>query len=351
MMHRLIKWVTRLGAALVLIVAGLLSPIAYVEIACSSDVGSDDYDAILPAQYHRPESRTLLTYPEWHIVHAYDDYARVISKNDPHEFAYLSSIGGFWSSTCALSTASGDHGGFPWATKQLVYTIGVSFTAELLAKAAYEETLGRIAVLVRGDEHAPLDTLSATQAAEYAVFLQQTPWYKWDFPSAAKSLSDSAGVSLRDSERNFALGVENAVKASYARVIAAAVASVGQDELTLRMIVWGVSETQLNSLKDVTVIGARPAGYEIETPRYRQLTLLLAEMARLGGEFVEIAGNDDILFTTLSEEPNEEHTIYSFARQGYGDWRNLNMVKVSQLAASLRSLDGAKLRLEHVHDY
>ena len=82
MMHRLIKWVTRLGAALVLIVAGLLSPIAYVEIACSSDVGSDDYDAILPAQYHRPESRTLLTYPEWHIVHAYDDYARVISKND-----------------------------------------------------------------------------------------------------------------------------------------------------------------------------------------------------------------------------------------------------------------------------
>ena len=41
---------------------------------------------LLDAEWQRAESRTLTTYPEWHIVHAYDDYARVITDGDPHEF-------------------------------------------------------------------------------------------------------------------------------------------------------------------------------------------------------------------------------------------------------------------------
>ncbi|MDM7932514.1 hypothetical protein [Tabrizicola sp.] len=89
----------------------------------------------------------------------------------------------------------------------MVYTIGVSFTAGFLAKAGYEETLGRLFVLLRGPVRAPLDDISARQAADYAVFLQQVPWHKWDFPRDAADLDKSASTTLRDRERRVALGL------------------------------------------------------------------------------------------------------------------------------------------------
>ncbi|MEN9011764.1 MAG: hypothetical protein ABF241_06845, partial [Yoonia sp.] len=51
-----------------------------------------------------------------------------------HDYQYLPAIGEFWASLCSLSKSSGPHGGFPAEFKSTVYTIGVSFTAELLQK-------------------------------------------------------------------------------------------------------------------------------------------------------------------------------------------------------------------------
>ena len=111
-MRLLMKWLLRIAAALVILALGLLTPVAYTEVACNGDTSAAPYAPILtdPA-WQREEARTLLTYPEWHIVHAYDDYARVIRSGDPHQFAYLSSIGGYWSSLCALKKAASAHGG------------------------------------------------------------------------------------------------------------------------------------------------------------------------------------------------------------------------------------------------
>ncbi len=344
------RWFGRLCLLLTVLVVGLLLPVGWNHLVCVGPVAPDDYAAILPEEHHRDEGRTLLTYPEWHIVHAYDDYARVISEADPHDFGYLRAIGGFWSSLCALSKAAGDHGGAKGEIMQVVYTIGVSFTAEMLAKAAYEETIGRVASLVRGADRAPLDTLSAEQATRYARFLQQTPWYKWDFEADRAALSEAATPQFRDRERTLALGLEYGAKAAYAQVIDAAVAAVGADELTLRMIVTGLGESDLAQFQGVAVIGTRPEGIEIETPRYRELTGLLLEMATAGASFVEIAGNDDILFTALSEGAAGD-SIHSFARQGYGDQRHLILVPVPELADRLRGLGDAGLTLEHIHDY
>lgn len=342
-----LRWLKRVFILLGVIIIGFLSPVAYIETACRPDVLANAYSPLLPADWHRPEGRTLLTYPEWHIVHAYDDYAEVVRVGDPHDFGYLSSIAGFWSSLCALSTASGDHGGFPWETKQMVYTIGVSFTAELLLKAAYEETVGRVATWIRGPDHAPLDDLSAGQASDYATFLQQVPWYKWDFTGDAAALDAAATPAFRDRERRFALGIEYRVKAAYARVIAAAVANVGADQLTLRAVVTGLSEDRLAALPGVAIIRTMPEGVEIETPRYRAFTDLAQQIAAQGGDFVEIAGNDDILFTAISDVPTMPGAIHSFARQGNAGTRHLVLVKVTALAATLRATRG----VEHIHDY
>lgn len=347
----MIRLLKRVLLALLLVIGALLVPVGYVELACRPDMSTSDYAAILPPDQHRPESRTLLTYPEWHIVHAYDDYAEVIGQGDPHEFGFVPAVAGFWSSLCQLSETSGRYGGFPSETKQMVYTIGVSFTAEMLAKAAYEETVGRLIARIRGSDRAPLDDVSAAQAAEYAAFLQQVPWYKWDFAADVAELKSRAGPVLRDRERRIALGLEYRVKSIYARVIAGAVAQVGADNPRLRMIVTGLTRDQIAAIDGVDVIAQRHEGFEIETPRYRELTGVLAGLAASGAGFVEIAGNDDIMLTVISDTPPDIQTIIVIPRQGYGDTRSLIMTRVGDLAPLLRDLDGHGLRLEHVHDY
>jgi hypothetical protein len=345
----LFRLVKRLVLVLVVVVLGLLSPVAYIETMCRPEGALVAHDPLVGADWQRDEGRTLLTYPEWHIVHAYADYGEVIRSGDPHDYGFLSAIGGFWSSTCALSKASGPHGGFPWETKQMVYTIGISFTAELLAKAAYEETMGRLFVALRGADPAPLDNLSARQAADYAVFLQQTPWYKWDFARDAGELDAAVTDALRDRERRLALGLEYRTKAAYAKVIEAAVAAVGADQLRLRAVVGGLSETELSALPDVQVIETLPEGVVIEAPRYRVFTRLAEQIVADGGSFVEIAGNDDILFTAITPDPTFPGAIHSFARQGNPGYRHLVLVPVAQLADVMRGLPDSAL--EHIHDY
>jgi hypothetical protein len=348
-MRFLFRWIKRLILLLVVLVLGLLSPLIYIETMCRPQGTSTTYQTLVSPDWQRPEGRTLLTYPEWHIVHAYDDYAEVIRTGEPHHFAFLSSITGFWSSLCALSQAAGEHGGFDWTTKQTIYTIGVSFTAELLAKAAYEETLGRLFVGLRGEARAPLDDLSARQASDYATFLQQVPWYRWDFATDAAALDATATGSSRDRERRLALGVEYRVKAAYAKLIEAAVAQVGADQLRLRAVVTGMTAEALAALPEVEVIAERPEGIEIEAPRYRAFTDLAKTIAAAGGDFVEIAGNDDILFTVIAKEPDVAGAIHSFPRQGNSGIRNLVLLPVADLAEALRLYPAEAV--EHIHDY
>jgi hypothetical protein len=350
-MRRLLRWLIRLGLALVAPILLLLSPAAWVELACRGNPVAQAHVPVLPEAARRAEERTYTTYPEWHIVHAYDDYAQVIATGDPHDFGYLRAIAGFWSSLCPLVEKADEHGGFTTESKQTIYTIGVSFTAELLAKAAYEETLGRIATWIRGAKRAPLDDLSARQAADYALFLRQTPWYRWNFSADAAALDAAATGSFRDRERNVALGLEFGAKSAYAGLIARAVAATGFDELTLRSIVSGLDAAELGAVDGITVIAERPEGIEIVTPRYRAFTRIALAIAAAGGDFVEIAGNDDILVTAVTAGQDDLGALFRFPRQGYGDYRHLMDVKVPDLARQLRALPQAGVRVEHIHDY
>ncbi len=344
------RWIKRLLLALVVLVLILLAPVAYNEVACRPIGDAEPYAPILTGDGTRAESRTLMTYPEWHIVHAYDDYARVIADGDPHDYGFLRGIFGFWTSLCALSKESGRMGGFDGETKATIYTIGVSFTAEFLAKAAYEETLGRLATLQRGDTRAVLDDLSAEQAADYARFLQQVAWYNWDFARDAADLKAAKGDTFRDRERAMALGLEFGAKAAYAKAIEAAVAGVGGDELTLRLAVTEGSADLITGKGVVRQDGAGGTAV-FETPRYRVLTELLQNWAKAGAEFREIAGNDDIMFTVLTDGPDGPDALMTLPRQGYGDYRHLVVVKVTELAEVLRQAETQGWRVEHIHDY
>jgi len=122
----------------------------------------------------------------------------------------------------------------------MFYVIGVSSTAEILSKVGYKETVGRLSTVIKGDERAVLNELSASHIKNYAEFMQQVLWNKWRFREDRVELREKATKGWRGRERRFVLGGEYGVKAAYADVISKAVSEVGQDDLTLRMIVWNM---------------------------------------------------------------------------------------------------------------
>jgi hypothetical protein len=351
---KLFKWVAVL---LILLVVGLASPIAYVEFACHAPVTSDGYKPLITdAAFQRKEANTYLTYPEWHIVYAYDGLAEALKSGDESEFSYIPSVWNFWKSTCALTTIADQHGGADSQTRTMIYTIGASFTLEMGLKGAYEETIGRIFAAVRGPVKTPQDEVAAAMAVDYAAFLRQTPWYKYDFEKQVDALWAAPMTDpTRSWERRLALGGEWKAKTFYAGLIAAGVAELGAAKLEIRSVVTGLTADQLRQIPDVRVISEEADGVVIETPRYDSFTKILIAIAKAGGQIREIAGNDDIM-VSATVEPDKEYTgsgevIARIGREGFATERVLVNVKVTDLSGLLASQPLADPGIEHVFDY
>ncbi len=354
---RFIKWPLAASIAFGLV---LCAPVAYVEVACRADLDNRAiaYQSVIAEpSFQRREANTYLTYPEWHIVYAYDGLAEALKAGDEYAFAYLASIEGFWRATCSLMRVADRHGGADWATRSMIHTIGVSFTAEMLLKALYEETIGRTFAWIRGPEKTPQDKAVATMALDYSAFLRQTPWYAYPFPRELRSLwAAPAGGSLRAWERRIGIGAEFLAKSAYAKVIAGAVAATEPAKLDIRSVVTAIDHDTLARVPGVTIAAERAGGIEIQTPRYDLFTRILVSIAGQGGSIVEIAGNDDIMLTVNVppgfDAPLVHGTeILRIKRAGFPGDRLLVNVKVKELAAFLNAHPLGDPGLEHVFDY
>jgi len=351
---RLIKWLIVI-AVLVVVVAA--SPIAYVEFTCRGNVAPNDYKPLITdPKFRRQEANTYLTYPEWHIVYAYDGLAETLKAGDEYQFDYVHSVNGFWASTCKLMKMADAHGGADQATRIMIYTIGASFDLEMGLKAAYEETLGRLFAMMRGPQKTPQDEEALKMAVDYSAFLRQTPWYKYDFDKANQALW-AAPVSdpVRGWERRLALGGEWKAKTYYAKAITAAVDATGQADLTIRSVVTGLDDTALKAISNVTVVSDSAGGVVIETPRYDIFTHVLAAITAKGGLVREIAGNDDVMVSvTIPADANyggPGEVIAEMDRDGFQTKRLLLNLKVAELAALFKVMSIGDPGIEHVFDY
>jgi hypothetical protein len=290
-------------------------------------------------------------------VFAYDGLANALKTGDEHAFPYRDSIATFWSSACDLTRVAGQHGGADWGTRSMIHTIGVSFTAEMIAKAGYEETIGRATAWLRGPRKTPQDEIVARMAADYASFLRQTPWYQYPFERTAQELwAAPFDQYVRGWERRLGIGLEFQAKVVYAKVIAGAVAATEQAQLTIRSVVSGIAAADLARLSDVKIIGERGGGLEIETPRYDLFTRILVEIARQGGAIREIAGNDEIMVSLTvpaGDAAPIQHgaVILRMKRDGLPGDRVLVNVRMTDLAAFLKTYRLGDPGLEHVFDY
>jgi hypothetical protein len=173
----------------------VLVPITYIEAGCRG--GADD-GAARPyrslAGMGRPEARTWLTYPEWHVVYAADALgAWLTAGKPPSGYPYLSDARAFWSSYCRLNRIVDGREG-SGSARVMLHTIGVSFTAEMLVKSVYENTIGRLSESL-GGWASPADRHAARVQQDYGSFMHEVPWYAYPFGKAASSRTTSSPIA------------------------------------------------------------------------------------------------------------------------------------------------------------
>src|SRR5262245_37536931 len=180
----------KLAVMVVAVLAVLaLAPVLWVEASCYVEAEPDraPFQSLLDAGDRRDEVNTYLTYPEWSIVYAYEDLAGVTRMGSESDFAYFRSIRSYWTSLCSVTRIASRRGMVPSDTKSMLYVIGVSFAAEMGIKGAYEETIGRITSMIRGEVRTAEDDFALMVADDYARFLRQTPWYQYPFGERLKA--------------------------------------------------------------------------------------------------------------------------------------------------------------------
>lgn len=355
------RWKILLGSGGALLVAALV-PIVYVETQCAAPLAGINagpaFRSQLPgAAGRRPEAQTWLTYPEWSIVYSAETYGRYLAAgNRPSGFSHWREVRGFWSGLCAVNRASAAAGG-SGDYKVMLYTIGLSFSAEMLVKAAYENTLGRLFEWIGGADSAD-DRYNAETWQRYGAFMHQTPWYAFPFGQTLAGLwrTDGTGHQIRHWERRFALTIEYGVKAGYAALIGwASGATLGRDELSLRFV--ATADPAVIRVVDPRfrpVARLADGRIAVEAPRYEQFTELMLRLARTPVQLSEIAGNDEI-FVTIRERadgPTPPGTMFMLPLRDRQGWRRTGLtVPVTELLPLLRAVETRGGEVEHVYDY
>ncbi len=359
-MLNVLKWV---GIGLAALIVAALIPVVFTETVCNAPVDAqvEPFKSVLDPADRREEVNTYLTYPEWSIVHAYEDFAAVTRQGSESDFGYFGAIGSYWSNLCRIRRIASSRGPIPFETKTMLYVIGISFALEMGIKGFYEETVGRATAWLRGPQRTPEDEFALKVADEYALFLRQTPWYRFPFGEKLKSFWAETplvgGSIVRKIERRGSLSLEYAVKAVYAKALGA-LAGLDPAPLKIRSVVSGLDKADTDTDGRITVIKTLGDGRTIiETPRYRTFTEIIRGLSARGRNFTEIAGNDDILVTMKA--PPGEGTAFAGARelfevpiQAKPGWRRVGLdVKIPALTELIRKLATTKVELEHVYDY
>ncbi len=355
------RWKILGGLAL----AGLLAaaaPVVWIETQCTAplpELSPLGYKGQLTGPDTRPEAATWLTYPEWHIVYSAESYARHLTAGKrPSSYEFGRDIAAFWSSYCRLNRVAEQAGGSSHY-KTVIYTIGISFSAEMLVKAAWENTAGRLFEAASGWTSAD-DRHAARVQTDYAAFMHETPWYRFPFGQALSHEWQTSEPRLtgRHWERRIALSLEYGVKAGYAKLIGWATGTaLGADEVRLRMLARPGHVDPAAILPELKVVAEGDGLIKLDAPRYARFTTILEQLSETDAELVEIAGNDDILVTfrapdALADKLGGGPVLIDMALGDRPGWRRVGVsTKVAQLLPLLRSARASGAELEHVYDY
>ena len=255
--------------------------------------------------YARPEDDTFLTYAEWYIVWSYREKAAWQQLHPPSGFPYFSAIRQYWSGYCCSFRVVRGRYPFNVGDHLMLVVIGTSFTIEYGIKGVYENTIGRLTEWTGGSEPTDEDRYSAQVAHNYAVFVEDRPFYEFPFFSAFRRLWTGTRLwgphKLRKWERKLWLSLDYGIEALYCGLIQVASHAVyGSEEDVTYALVENLPEPVLSNLPGVRKV--KSAGFDffvVRLPRYQKFTAAAEQLLRARARFVEIAGNRQIMVTAV----------------------------------------------------
>jgi len=313
--------------------------------------------------YHRPESKTYLTLPEWYIVYSTDEYAAFLQDNRSGEFPYFKAVGQYWQSYVDVCREIQGRYPFNGDSQFTLAFIGASFTAENMLKGAYEGTIGRATEWISSDTPTEEEIYAAQVAKDYGEFLHMTPWYFFPFKETLQGLWNETSTwgpdPIRKWERKIALTAEYGGKFLFAGFtnLGAQATYGGADVEKIYAVTQGVSADMLSDdFEEVEKIGDQRQLVRIT--RFEYFSDTIPGFTERGLQIVEIAGNDEILFTLLGSLDAD----YTFE---YGEYlfglpiltqpeltRAAVKVRVADIGLFLQELKGRDaVKFEHMYDY
>lgn len=307
--------------------------------------------------YRRGEEQTYLTLPEWYIVYNYDEYAAFLQNHAPSGFPYGDSIVEFWSVYAATCSVIKDRYPVNWGYHGMILVIGASFTVENAVKGIYENTVGRFTEWLAGGEPTDEDVFIRESEAEYGAFTHFHPWYEFPF---AKRLEDfwvrtplSGEHMPRKWERKLFLTVQYSLKTAYSRIIGAGTQAAYEAEDDV--IYARIRNAPLDGAPIVEKFA--DGSVLVKLPRYEPFQDAVKALARGGTEFVEIAGNDEILVTAIVKRDGTpdfgggEFLFESRVVTRPELKRVALRAPVAHLSRILARLEGSGAAVEHLYDY
>jgi hypothetical protein len=323
-------------------------------------------DSVVPPDARRDTEQTLLTFPEWYLVHSPAEYARIVDQKPPQAFPFIAQTAQLWSSYRAVTEEQmRDHYPFNPGYHVMIFVIATSTTVEYTLRAVYENTLGRTSWLLDGGRLTDEDRYAAKAAQDYVDFIRQEPWYLFDFWSRLKHLwTDVPLVGpgiVRKWERRYALTTEYAIKAVYGKLIEKATRATYTPALmTTDVVVDSLPEGWTPPAR-VSVQRRLPDGRVLlSLPRYFDFRIAATALAQQGVRIDDVAGNGvaaPILVTVWAGDDTKLPP---------GDWRELFeqpltlpaqtrrialLMPVGKLSTFLAQAPAMGLTVEHVYDY
>jgi hypothetical protein len=363
------KTLVAVGALAAIAGIGVAATVVGVEKSCVSDASTplvrSDF-SIADEGYARSQGDSFLTFPEWYIVHAYNDLAGVTARSSESGFDYLASIRGFWTSLCGATWQASASGPASADQKATNYIIGFSFTVEMGLMGAHERTVGALTKWTAGGHKTAEDEFNLALLKEYAAFLYQTPWFRFPFGEKLRQFWRETPFvpSIRAVERRESLTTQYAARWAYAALMRF-VAGYDPADLTIRSVVGGMPPSELAAIGGIKVIrdvtdakGER--GVLVETARYAAFDAFIRELGRHpGASLLEVAGNHRILVTIVAPEGADAKlaaadgvAIFSLPIQAAPGSRRIGIdTPIRSLVQNVKSFAAAGYRFEHAYDY
>ncbi|MBV8388534.1 MAG: hypothetical protein JO080_01905 [Mucilaginibacter sp.] len=308
----------------------------------------------------RPPDQTFLTYPEWFLVFSPAEQADYLKTHTSTTFPYLKHVDQMWKGYHVMYNQI--KGNYPFNTGYhlMIVVITGSTTVEYGIKSFYETIIGRITDTKEAitDE----DKFNAGYEGSYVKFIEDLPWYEYDFNHQLKSLWSNTSLTgpymFRKWERKYYLTTELMIKSGYGWLIKLATKSAYETALLNTSVVTEKLPVDLHNYPEISNAKHLPDGsIMMDLPRYARFKQSAGKLAGDSVSFKEIAGNTGaILLTVITKDTSikQENTKQLFYQPIYtkpGLNRVALVTTVSHLNEAIMELIENKVVIEHIYDF